>query len=68
MSQFLIGKGVEISVDDVLYVGDADGVVNLPSEHDERMVNAHGLTKYVTAPEAPEATKASAKADKKAKE
>lgn len=68
MSSFLIGEGVEISVDGVTYKGDSRGVVNLPSEFDEALVNRHGLTLYVEtaeaeapdASDAPETTEATA--------
>lgn len=50
MSCFLIGEGVEISVGGITYTGDERGVVEIPSEHDEALVNRHGLTMYVEAP------------------
>lgn len=50
MSCFLIGEGVEISVDGVTYTGDKRGVVEIPSEYDDALVNRHGLTMYVEAP------------------
>lgn len=65
MSKFLIGEGNEIKVDDILYTADADGVVDLPSEHDDRMINAHGLSRYV--PKPAEAEKADAPKAKKGK-
>lgn len=53
MSLFLIPAESEISVGGVAYKADARGVVEVPFEHDDTLVNQHGLTRYVEAP-APE--------------
>ena len=52
MSLFLIPAESEISVGGVAYKADARGVVEVPFEHDDTLVNLHGLTRYVEAPAA----------------
>ena len=53
MSSFLIAAKSSISCGGVEYKADAAGVVEVPSEFDEQLINCHGLTLYV--PEAPSA-------------
>lgn len=59
MSQFLLGKGQSITLDEVEYKADGAGVITVPDEYEFRMHKGHGLSLYIPAPDAPpEAPKA----------
>lgn len=60
MSKFLIPVGAEISLAGEVYKADERGVVEVPFELEETLVNQHGLTLFVDA----EPVKAPAKAGK----